>query len=130
MRAWGGVASLELALSAMWTLLIERYPPRENSREGAVLPKLLLALWLSTGPASLAGFSDRKGCIAPGFDADLVVWDPDAEFTVDAAALQQRHKVTPYAGRRLRGRVMSTFVRGQRVWDNGTLTCGSVGRLL
>jgi allantoinase len=129
MRAWGGIASLELALSAMWTKLIERYPPRLDSREGPVLPKLFLALWLSTGPASLAGFSDRKGRIAPGFDADLVVWDPDAEFTVDAAALQQRHKVTPYAGRRLRGRVMSTFVRGQRVWDNGTLTCGS-GRLL
>jgi allantoinase len=130
MRGWGGIASLELALSAMWTNLIERYPPRLDSREGPVLPKLLLALWLCTGPASLAGFSDQKGRIAPGFDADLVVWDPDAEFTVDAAALQQRHKVTPYAGRRLRGRVVSTFVRGQRIWDSGTLTCGAVGRFL
>jgi allantoinase len=129
MRAWGGIASLELALSAMWTTLIERYPPRVDSREGAVLPKLLLALWLCTGPASLAGFGDRKGRIAPGFDADLVVWDQDAEFIVDANSLQQRHKLTPYAGRRLRGRVMSTFVRGQRVWDNGTVACGA-GRLL
>jgi allantoinase len=89
-----------------------------------------LAKWMSEFPAALAGLADRKGRIAAGFDADLVVWDPDMDFTVDAAALQQRHKVTPYAGRRLRGRVMSTFVRGQRVWDNGALTCGAAGRLL
>ena len=130
MRAWGGIASLELALSAMWTKLIERYPPRLDSREGPALPKLLLALWLCTGPASLAGFSDRKGCIAPGFDADLVVWDPDAEFTVDPPTLQQRHKLTPYAGRQLRGRVKTTFLRGERVWDDGSLVSAARGRLL
>ena len=121
MRAWGGIASLEISLAAVWTNVAH------DAGDGQ---RLRLAKWMSEFPAALAGLADRKGRIAAGFDADLVVWDPDAEFTVDAAALQQRHKVTPYAGRRLRGRVMSTFVRGQRVWDNGTLTCGSVGRLL
>jgi len=121
MRAWGGIASLEISLAAVWTNVAH------DAGDGQ---RLRLARWMSEFPAALAGLADRKGRIAAGFDADLVVWDPDAEFTVDAVALQQRHKVTPYAGRRLRGRVMSTFVRGQRVWDSGTLTCGAVGRFL
>jgi len=118
MRAWGGIASLEVSLAAVWTHL--RLETSDVTRA-----RISLARWLSERPAGLAGLAQRKGRIAAGFDADLVVWDPDAEFIVDAAALQQRHKLTPYAGRRLRGRVHTTFVRGQRVWDNGTLTCGS-----
>jgi allantoinase len=123
MRAWGGIASLEVSLAAVWThLRLETSDFR--------LARISLARWMSEFPAALAGLAGRKGRIAAGFDADLVVWDPDTDFTVDEAALQQRHKVTPYAGRRLRGRVLSTFVRGQRVWDNGTLTCGAAGRFL
>jgi allantoinase len=72
---------------------------------------------MSLAPAALAGQSDRKGAIAVGRDADLVAWDPDAEFTVDPSRLQQRHKATPYEGRRLRGIVRKTFLRGQMVWD-------------
>jgi allantoinase len=123
MRAWGGIASLEVALAVVWTHL-------RRQTSDFRLARISVARWMSEFPAALAGLGDRKGRIAAGYDADLVVWDPDAEFTVDAAALQQRHKVTPYAGRRLRGRVMSTFVRGQRVWDNGTVTCGSLGQFL
>jgi allantoinase len=130
MRAWGGIASLEVSLAAIWTGVARPFQGRVRGPERAALHPADLATWMSEFPAALARLGDRKGRIAAGYDADLVVWDPDAEFTVDAAALQQRHKVTPYDGRRLRGRVMSTFVRGQRVWDNGTLTCGSVGRLL
>jgi allantoinase len=129
-RAWGGIASLEVALAAVWTHLRLEASDLRLETSDLRLARVSLARWMSEFPAALAGLGDRKGRIAAGYDADLVVWDPDAEFTVDAAALQQRHKVTPYAGRRLRGRVMATFVRGQRVWDNGTLTCGSVSRLL
>jgi len=129
MRAWGGIASLEMSLAAIWTNVAQGFSPASDAGlRGCATSQL--AKWLSERPAAFAGLTDRKGRIAAGFDADLVVWDPDAEFTVDAAALQQRHKVTPYAGRRLRGRVLSTFVRGQRVWNNGTSTCGAVGRLL
>ena len=110
-RAWGGVASIELALAAVWT---------GASVRGCTTVDL--ARWLSEAPASLAGLSDRKGRIAPGCDADLVVWDADGEFTVEAGQLQQRHKITPYAGRRLRGIVKMTFVRGERVWDKGRLS--------
>ena len=89
-----------------------------------------LAAWMSEAPARLAGLHARKGRIAVGFDADLVIWDPDAETTVDVSRLQQRHKLTPYAGRRLHGVVHSTFVRGRLVWNEGRLMSEGSGQLL
>jgi allantoinase len=73
---------------------------------------------MAQGPARLAGLH-RKGRLAPGYDADLVVFDPEAEWTVDPSRLHQRHAVTPYAGLALRGRVLRTFVRGVCVYDDG-----------
>ena len=93
-------------------------------------PLCWLARWLSAAPAALAGLGTRKGQIAPGFDADLVVWDPDVERIVDPAQLQQRHKLTPYAGCSLAGSVATTFSRGERVWDRNRLTRAYGGRLL
>ena len=61
----------------------------------------------------------KKGRIAPGFDADLVLFDPDARWTVDAEKLHQRHKIMPYGGRELRGRVLTTYLRGERIYDDG-----------
>jgi allantoinase len=107
-RAWGGIASLELGLSVMWTAARER---------GIVLERL--AGWMAAAPAALAGLSARKGRIAPGLDADLVVWNPDASFRVDAARLRQRHPITPYAGRELYGVVAATYLRGRAVFDRG-----------
>jgi allantoinase len=119
LRAWGGIASLELSLAATWTAASARgFTPID------------LARWLSERPAVLAGLGERKGAIAEGKDADLVLWDPDGEVTVEASRLQQRHKLTPYAGRRLRGRVQTTIVRGQRVWDDGRLERPRSGQLL
>jgi allantoinase len=119
MRAWGGIASLEISLAAVW------------SGHGARrLQPSDLATWMSDAPARLAGLGDRKGRIALGYDADLVVWDPDAEWTVESDDLQQRHKLTPYAGRRLHGQVQTTFVRGTPVWDAGRLVTGGSGQLL
>jgi allantoinase len=118
-RAWGGIASIELGLAAVWT--------EARSRGFGAAD---LARWMSEAPAELAGLSGRKGRIAPGYDADLVMWDPDSEFTVDASRLQQRHKLTPYAGRRLRGAVCATFVRGRRVWERGALVQPRGGILL
>ena len=116
MKAWGGIASLELSLAAVWS------SAATDVREAAT--------WMSEAPAALAGLAARKGRIAAGFDADLVVWDPDAERTVDPARLQQRHKLTPYAGRALRGVVRATYLRGERVWDDGALTRAAGGILL
>ena len=164
--AWGGIASLELSLPAVWTAYMEavargaspslaqrqtseastddvsagrRSAAARARREGAVaaLPAeaqstalVDLARWMSAAPAALAGISERKGRIAEGLDADLVVWDPDAEFCVDPARLKQRHKLTPYAGRWLFGAVVTTFVRGERVWDKNRLARAYGGQLL
>jgi allantoinase len=115
-RAWGGIASLQLGLAAVWTGAAAREIPLER-----------LAVWLSASPARLAGLGGRKGRIAVGLDADLVVWDPDAEGTVDAKTLYHRHPVTPYDGRRLRGRVMTTLVRGTIVFDKGDFANAPMG---
>jgi allantoinase len=74
---------------------------------------------MSAAPAKLAGLDTRKGKLAAGFDADIVIWDPDAAFTVRPELVYHRHKLTPYSGMQLFGRVESTFVRGQRVFHRG-----------
>ena len=107
-RAWGGIAALELGLPAVWT---------GASARGLSIERV--SQWLSAAPARLADLDDRKGSIAAGKDADLVIWDPDAEFRVDERRLHQRHKRTPYAGLTLRGRVIETHARGRVVYRGG-----------
>jgi allantoinase len=127
--AWGGIASLELSLPATYTSLKVQLSTLNSERADISVP-CALGRWMSAAPALLAGLSERKGSIAPGFDADLVVWDPDADFVVDPAQLHQRHKLTPYAGRTLGGSVLTTFVRGERVWDRHRLARAYGGQLL
>ncbi len=117
--AWGGIASLQLALPAVWTEARQRGFTPEN-----------LAEWLCAAPARLAGLDDRKSRIAPGYDADLVVWDPEASFEVDAERLHHRHKVTPYAGRTLFGLVRQTLLRGETIYEDGAIVGSPGGRLL
>lgn len=117
--AWGGISSLQLGLSVMWT---------EARARGLSLAHL--ARWMSTAPARLAGIDAFKGRIAAGYDADLVIWDDEATYRVDPADLHHCHKVTPYHGQALRGRVLATYVRGEPVFDRGTFAATPAGRLL
>ena len=112
--AWGGIASLRLLLPASWT----------------AVPDLGLFPALTSRPAALVGLGTRKGSIAPGFDADLVIFDSKAKFTVDAQKLQHRHKATPYDGLELQGVVETTFLRGQAIYHNGEFLGEASGRTL
>ena len=118
-RAWGGIASLQLGLAAVWTGMSRRRLPMER-----------LAPWLAQGPALLAGLVGRKGAIAPGYDADLVIWDPDGVTRVDGARLFHRHAVTPYDGATLSGRVKATILRGVVIFDDGECRGAPAGRLI
>jgi allantoinase len=115
--AWGGIASLSVALPLMWT---------EASRRGFTL--LDLARWMSAAPARLAGCDARKGRIAAGYDADFVVFDVDREFVVTEEKLHYRHPVSPYLGETLRGIVKATYLRGSAVFTEGNSSGVPIGQ--
>ena len=106
--AWGGIASLSMALPVMWT---------EAHQRGFALTDI--ARWMAQQPARLAGCDARKGRLAAGYDADFVVFDPEAEFTVTEDRLHHRHRVSPYLGQKLRGVVTKTYLRGVVAFADG-----------
>ena len=119
MSAWGGISSLQLRLPVMWTRAQER---------GYSLPHLVE--WLARGPAKLVGLDRRKGAISVGYDADLVIWNPEATWRVEPQMIHHRHKLTPYAGQNLRGVVEATFLRGEKIYDRGRFSAAPVGKML
>ena len=108
--AWGGIASIQLSLGVMW-----------HSRAGSRPAQLVR--WMSAAPAQLAGLAHRKGAIAPGQDADLVIWNP----TAPPADLHHRHKLTPYSPK---GAVEATFLRGQKIYDRSSFVSAPLGAIL
>ncbi len=119
MDAWGGIAALQFGLPVMWTNMRAR---------GFGLNDLTRLM--SLRPAKLAGLNDRKGKLAAGFDADVVIWDPEARFTVVPEIIQHRHKLTPYSDMELYGVVEKTFVRGEQVYTYGGFPEAKSGKLL
>jgi allantoinase len=115
--AWGGIASLSVALPLMWT---------EAHKRGFTL--LDLARWMAAEPARLAGCAARKGKISAGHDADLVVFDSVEEFVLNEDRLYYRHPVSPYLGETLRGVVKATYLRGSPVLVEGKFAGEPLGR--
>jgi allantoinase len=101
--AWGGIAGLQVGLSAVWTQARQR---------GISLTQVVR--WMAEQPADLVGLP-TKGRIAVGADADLCAFAPDAEFTVAATNLHHRNPISAYHGTRLTGTVRATWLRGVRV---------------
>ncbi|XP_020797913.1 uncharacterized protein LOC110176043 [Drosophila serrata] len=108
LRAWPGINSLQLGLPVIWTAA---------NRRGSPLSISDIHRLMCLEPAHLCGLSTFKGRIAEGFDADFCVWCPEEEFTVGPEQLFTATKATPYAGRRLRGVVHATVVRGLHVYQ-------------
>ena len=85
---------------------------------------------LSENPAKLYGLFPRKGAIAPGSDADIVVYDPHADHTLRGAELASRAGYTPFEGFRTAGSVRSVYLRGTLAVDRGELVGGQNGQYL
>ena len=105
--AWGGIASLQLTLPAVWTGARAR---------GVKLERI--AEWMCDRTAQLAGLSGKRGVIAEGSHADITIWNPDGRFVVAGKSLLHRHPVTPYEGRELFGKVEMTLVGGRTVFES------------
>ena len=119
LSAWGGISSLQLRLSAVWTTARQRGHSFDR-----------LAEWLSAAPARLPGLERTKGAIAPGRDADFVVWNPEQDFEVTPEMLHHRHKLSPYLGRTLSGVVEATYLAGEKIFERGHFLGPPRGRLL
>jgi allantoinase len=118
-KAWGGIASLQLGLPAMWT----KMRAQKHSLER-------LVRWMCAEPAHLVGLDKHKGAIAQGFDADIAIWNPEKSFTVRPKLLQHRHKLTPYLKHELHGIVETTFLLGEMIYDRGRFLDRPKGSLL
>jgi allantoinase len=101
--AWGGVSSLQLGLSLIWTEARHRGIPLEQ-----------VVSWMSAKPAALARLNN-KGQLALGYDADFSVFAPDEAFVVDVSKLKHKNPITPYDGKALSGVVRRTYLRGSVV---------------
>ncbi|PNF40904.1 Allantoinase, mitochondrial [Cryptotermes secundus] len=118
LTAWGGISSLQFGLSLFWT---------EARKRGFSIADI--SRFLSQNPSKLCGLQYAKGQLKEGMDADLVIWDPEAKFQVEKSIIQHKHKLTPYLGKWLNGRVIYTILRGQAVYQNGKFS-PPLGRLV
>jgi allantoinase len=114
--AWGGIASLSVALPLMHTEAVNR-----------CFSLIDIARWMAAAPANLAGCHAHKGRLAAGCDADFVIFDPEAEFVVTEDRLHYHHPVSPYLGEKLRGEVKATYLRGNLVFSAGQFPGESIG---
>lgn len=113
--AWGGISSLQLGLSLIWT---------EARTRGISLQHV--AGWMAGRPAEFVRLH-RKGSVVIGHDADFSVFAPDESFVVDASRLHHKNPLTPYSGKTLTGVVRRTYLRGTEV--AGDVPAGRLLRL-
>ena len=117
-KAWGGIAGLQFLLPASWTAM----------KEIMQLEKFIPLL--TDHPAKFIGMGQRKGKIAVGYDADLVVWDPDASKSVSAEEILFRYKISPYIGETMFGIIHQTIVNGIPVYHHNRIFHKNAGQCL
>jgi allantoinase len=120
--AWGGISSVGLGLPILWTEMTRR---RLTASDSAITD---LVKWCCANTAAQVGLEKQKGDLGVGFDADICIFDDAAEWTVEPSTMLFRNKCSPYQGKRMRGQVRETWVRGQRVFVRGAKKGGFVGK--
>lgn len=119
MKAWGGIASIQFAFPVLWTAAKKR---------GYSIVEV--AKWLCENPAKLIGKEKTKGKIEVGFDADIIIIDPNKSFRVEKDIILHKHKVTPYLNEILYGVVKQTYLNGVKVYENGSVLELSKGTII
>lgn len=118
-EAWGGIASIQFSLPVVWTA---------GQKRNLELNKL--ASLMSANVAKFIGFGNTKGQLKIGYDADIVVWNPEENFTVKSNDIHYRHKISPYVGEKLKGVVKQTYIGGKKVFENGNFLSLPQGKVL
>ena len=113
LASWGGISSVGLGLPILWTQITS--PTSLPSTRSVTLPQVIQ--WCAVNTAAQVGLQHTKGRLAVGYDADVAVFDDVAEWIVTGKEMLFRNKCSPYEGRKMRGRVRETWVRGRRVWN-------------
>ncbi len=116
-QAWGGISGVQTLVPLMLT--------EGMHRRGMSLPQF--ATLLAAAPAKIAGLWPRKGALQIGADADLMIVDPEREWTVEQAWLQSRHTHSPFVGRSMKGWIDLVLRRGQTVARDGQVTADGGG---
>lgn len=106
--AWGGVSSVGLGLSILWT---------EGQKHGITVEDVVK--WCCMNTAKQVGLERKKGDLSVGFDGDVVVFDDEATFEVGPNSMLFRNKCSPYQGKTLQGVVKETWLRGQKIFSRG-----------
>jgi allantoinase len=117
-KAWGGIAGLQFLLPAAWTAMKEK-----------ISLKKFIPL-LTEHPAAFLKVDNRKGKIQVGYDADLIVWNPDEKFEVKSNDILHRYDCSPYCGKELFGTVQQTIVHGITVYQHKKIKQKNAGQLV
>lgn len=111
-----------MGLPSLWTLVDKEY-----ISIGEIIN------WLSVNPAKFLGLENVKGKIQIGFDADMLIFEPNRNYTLTGEDLQYKHKVSPYIGKNFTGDITATYLNGKKVFDKymgGIITNKPLGKLL
>ena len=116
-KAWGGIAALQFGLPLIW---------HEGKKQGVSLRQI--SELMSRAPAEFVGLSAQKGMINVGLDADLVVFDDEIKSVILREEIHHKHKISPYVGKPITGKVLQTYLRGQLVYKTDTFFEGPHGK--